>query len=692
MKAKPIKVILQNEVSECGLACIAMIAGHFGKVVDIFHMRSLISVGVRGMNFNHLISVSHRVGLIAKPIKVEMNLLDNVKVPLIAHWNFDHFVVVEKLKKESIIIIDPAIGRREVSFKQFSESFTGLALEFNLGLNFSKKSLIEKFSLIDFFKQSALLPEFFIKVSIISLILFGFSFLTPLYIQFVVDSVAAISSHAFVVGLTLGFILLTLVEIFATWFRGWTVSYFVSAINLDISTKYLSRMLLLPQEWFDSRMAGDILSKYSSLSTISQICGRSLVESMFDGLVAIFILVIFFSYDFNVASVILGLFLAHVFIRWWILNKLELKEFETIVARSKEQSAFLESIRAIASIRNFNRQSAKLNSWQKLFGITLSHAVASERLKILSDISEKIYISASFVSLVYLSSIKIVSGELTVGMTFAFLSWFWRFTAASSSLLDKTADIYMLRIHINRTADIALTQEEEYLFGSGCESTHNCSISCKGLSFRYSESEPWIFRNIDIAVSEGENVVIVGPSGCGKSTFLKVLAGNISACEGVVLFGKKTLKDIGLVPYREKIACIMQGDRLLSGTVAANVAFFSTNYSDEKVKRCLEIACVLEEVEKMNMGINTIIFEGGGGISGGQAQRILLARALYIEPSLMFLDEATSHLDRDTEVKINKNLAKLNITLVTAAHRAETIAFADRVIDFGRLNLQYVEN
>jgi ATP-binding cassette, subfamily B, bacterial CvaB/MchF/RaxB len=271
-------------------------------------------------------------------------------------------------------------------------------------------------------------------------------------------------------------------------------------------------------------------------------------------------------------------------------------------------------------------------------------------------------------------------------MLFAFISYKLQFIGRTSSLIDKSIEYRMLGLHRDRVADIALCEpEREGPVDERVPAPADLSLEAVNLGFRYSESDPFVFRGLNLRIAAGEAVAIVGPSGCGKTTLIKVLLGLLPATEGEVRVGGIALDRFSSDVYRQLIGAVMQEDQLFAGSIAENIGFFDPQVDMEWIEQCGRMASIHEDIVAMPMAYQTLIGDMGSALSGGQRQRVLIARALYRRPRMLFLDEATSHLDADRERAVNAVIDRMDLTRVIVAHRRETIAMADRVIDLAAL-------
>jgi ATP-binding cassette subfamily B protein RaxB len=287
--------------------------------------------------------------------------------------------------------------------------------------------------------------------------------------------------------------------------------------------------------------------------------------------------------------------------------------------------------------------------------------------------------------MIFFGARAVIDGILSVGMLVAFLAYKDQFSQRVSKLLDSLVRLGTLTVHGERIADIALAEPEHGDTGDAVGSAANiispkAGLSARGIGFRYSDNEPRVIADFDLDVAPGECVAIAGPSGAGKTTLLKILAGLLRPTAGTVLIDDVPLEAIGLEAYRTQIGCVLQDDRLFAGSIAENIAGFCPSPDPERIQQVARFAAIHEEIQRMPMGYQTLVGDMGSSLSGGQMQRVVLARALYREPRILLLDEATSHLDEENERAINEAIRRLTVSRVIVAHRRSTLDMADRIV------------
>jgi ATP-binding cassette subfamily B protein RaxB len=357
------------------------------------------------------------------------------------------------------------------------------------------------------------------------------------------------------------------------------------------------------------------------------------------------------------------------------------------VKRARSDSQFLETIRAIQPVKIFGRESERLAVWQNLQAEAINADVRTAQLQIAYQACLGLVTGLEYVTLVWLGARGVLDHALSVGMLMAFLSYRLMFSQRCQTLTDKLIEYRMLGVHLLRLSDIALAEPEAFAGGQGIAAERVCGeITLRNVGFRYSPDDPWLFRHLDFTVKPGECVAFSGRTGQGKTTLLKVMMGLLPPSEGEVLLDGVDIRHIGRSAYRSLCAAVMQDDSLVSGSLRDNICFYDAQPDVERIAESAELACFNRDVAQMPMGYESLIGDMGTALSGGQQQRVLLARALYHQPRILFLDEATSALDAATESRVNANVRQLGITRVIIAHRKETLALADRVVDLAEFS------
>lgn len=676
----------QSEAAECGLACMAMVANYHGHQLDLTTLRNRYSVSFKGANLQQLMLLGNQLGLAGRALKLELEDLDKLKTPCVLHWEMNHFVVLKKVHRGAITILDPAQGERRLPFKEVDKSFTGIALELTPTTEFKTVDERVRLGLTAFWSKAQGLWSSLLKLFLLSLLLQLFLLASPYYTQLVVDEVLISHDQPLLVVLALGFGLLVLIQLITQTLRGWVVLHVGSALSVQMATNLMRHLLNLPLSYFDKRHMGDVVSRFGSLNAVRELFTNSLVEGLIDGLMAIAVLLMMYLYSPKLALVVVIAVALYAAMRFLLYRPLHQLTEASIMAGAKEQTNFIESVRAMQSIKLYCQQTQRLNLWQNRYSTAINQQYKLGKWQLGWQSGNQLLFGLENVIVVYLASLAVIAGDLSVGMLFAFLAYKTQFTNRTAALVDKLIEVKMTRLHLDRLADIALTEQEQE--GSPQPSRQfSGDLSVKDLSFRYASNEPLLFNGLTLEVNAGENIAIIGPSGCGKTTLMKLLLGLLNAESGKIEVDGVDIKQLGLRNYRSQIAAVMQDDQLMSGTLAENISFFDPECQLEQVYAAAQLAGIHQDIVAMPMGYNSLVGDMGSSLSGGQKQRILLARALYRQPKILFLDEATSHLDVQLEQYVNQAVQQLKMTRIIIAHRPQTIAAAERILllDQGQL-------
>lgn len=352
----------------------------------------------------------------------------------------------------------------------------------------------------------------------------------------------------------------------------------------------------------------------------------------------------------------------------------------------KETGSFFDTIQNAQSVKIYGRQEKRYQQWKKYYLSAANESISLTKAKLWYSTSEGLFEGVENILLLCAGAYAVISQSMTLGMLFAFFAYRTIFTNQSKSMINNLLELKLLTVHLDRLSDVENEEIESNLIGTiTLNDEIKGEIEVRNVSFKFTGSKEYLFENVSFKISAGENVALTGPSGCGKSTMMKLMMGLIQPTSGKILIDGLDINDIGLNQYRKHIAAVSQMEKLITGNILDNITFFDDNPSLKKAIDAARKACIHDDIQKSPMQYQTIVSDTSSTLSGGQAQRVLLARAIYKNPSILFLDEATSSLDQKNEKAIVKSLIELNMTRVSIAHRAETIAMADRIIDFEKL-------
>lgn len=691
-------VVLQTEAAECGLACLTMIGCFYGFKTDLNSLRHMFPISAQGAALKQVIRIASDIKMQSRAIRLELDDIKELLVPCILHWEMEHFVVLKKVVRKGIWIHDPAIGERFYSMKEVDNLFTGVALELSPSQDFATGDNTKPLTLSHFWTTIVGLKRSLTVVLLLSLCLQLFAIISPYFIQIVVDDVILRADITLLNILAAGFFLLLLVELATHYLRQFVILHLSSKLNVQMATNVFHHLIRLPLDYFSKRHMGDLVSRFGSLNVIRELLTTGVVTVLVDGVMAILTLVVMLWYDVKLTLIVLAVVVLYGLLRFLLYRPLRILNEEQIVASAKENSHFMESLRAIQSIKLFEKEPDRQIQWQNRLTDSLNKNIRITRWNIGFDTANRFLFGTENIAIIYFAAIAVTQNLLSVGMLYAFISYKSRFISSMDQLIAKWIEFKMLDLHFDRLADIVFSNKDQLL---ALETTHKRpvqntisviegNIAVNDLSFTFSGSETALFSHLNMSIKAGETVAIVGPSGSGKSTLLKCIMGLYQPQSGQILIDGKSVQSWH--NYRHQIAAVMQEDQLLSGSIADNIACFDNQVDMQLVIQCAIATCIHEEILNASMQYNTLVGDMGTHLSGGQKQRILLARALYKRPRILFMDEATSHLDTPNEQQINEHIKSLSITRVIIAHRPETIAMADRALLLVNGRLEVITN
>lgn len=678
--------ILQSEVAECGLACLAMIATAHGQATTLQDLRRRFPVALKGMKLRDLLEVAAGIGFSGRPLKLDLPFLAKLSLPCILHWDMNHFVVLARVRRGSVTVLDPAVGERRLSLDEVSAHFTGVAVELTPNADFKPAAPPPRVSLAALTGKVLGLRRSLVQILLVALVLELFAIVAPLCNQLIIDDVLTSGDRDLLKVLLIGFGLLLVTQTALGLARSWMLVLLTQTLSLQWRGNTFAHLLRLPVGFFERRHLGDITSRFGAVDAIQKTLTTAAIEALLDGLMGVAALVMMLIYAWPLALVVIAAVLLYGLLRWAAYRPLRDAAAERLVVAARESTHFLETLRAMTPLKLFGREQERRAQWQNLIVEVQNRDVRTAKLSMAMSTANTFLFGVENLLVLFLGAGLILDGQqagtvtMTVGMLFAFLSYKGQFTGRVSALINYAVELRMLGLHAERLADIALEPPEPDEVPDHDLAHLEASLELRDVSFRYGEREPWILRHVNLTVPAGQSIAITGPSGSGKTTLLKVLLGLLAPEEGEVRYGGMPMRQLGLRNVRRQIGTVMQEDVLLTGSLADNIACFDTQPDPERVQAAAMLAQIHEDICRMPMGYQTLVGDLGSGLSGGQKQRLLLARAIYRRPRILALDEATSHLDVTRERAVTANLARLPLTRLMIAHRPDTIAGAERVI------------
>ena len=685
-------MVLQSETAECGLACLAMVAGFYGRRLSLHEMRARFALSRRGASLKFLLKIAEGLDFAARPVRLELDELRTLQGPALLHWDLDHFVVLRKFDfRGRAIIHNPALGVRRYALEEVSAHFTGVAVELTPKSDFRPAARRPGIGLKSLVSGHQGLGWALAQILLLSVLLQCFALAAPFYLQLVVDDVLVRYSTHLLAVLALGFGLLLVVRVITRALRDRIVQHAAAGLGIGMSAELFAHLLRLPTDYFAARRIGDVTSRFESLKPIQAFFSGGAIGACVDGALAVTTLGMMLFYSTLLSSIVVISFLLYLAARLATFVALRARSDESISAAAAVDSQFVETLQAITGIKAAGRENELGGIWVNRFVASKSADLKVGNLQIGFDAAHGLISGLENVLVVFVGAHLVMDGRLTIGMLYAFVAFKNHFVTASSAFVDEALRYRMLGLHLERVADIAESEAESGLqVQSGFSVRPQGELELHRVWYRYSEGEPWVLEDFSLRMRPGQKICLQGPSGCGKSTVLKLAAGLLRPQRGEVRLGGRPVAGALLHHFRQSSALVTDTDVLLSGSIVQNVTFFDLEPDYEAVERACRLADIHEDIVAMPMAYDTRVGALGSVMSAGQLQRLLLARALYRRPWLLILDEATAHLDRLTESRIFTNIAPglsgEPLTCLLASHSEYLpAAIGASVVRLGRL-------
>ncbi|TVX93162.1 peptidase domain-containing ABC transporter [Paenibacillus agilis] len=673
---KKIPFIEQMEHSECGLACLAMVLGYHGYHITLTELRNQFGSSKKGSSLYHLIEMGKQFHMTGRAYRAEVHQLPELLMPYIVFWEYKHYVVVERMDKKTVTILDPSSSRRCISKEEFQTAYSGYVLTFEPADKFTPQPKKRRINLllIHILKQRKLLTHLLLA----SLLLQGVGLITPKLTQWLTDQVILKedSSQWSVMGYSiLGLYLFH--QLFSL-LRGYLIAKLQTSMDMSLMSTFISKLFHLNFPFFESRTSGDLIFRANSNIIIRQILSSRVLSIIIDLILVVGYAVMMFSLHWKLALMVILLCMVvsgTLFFSSRLLRKLSDRH---VSAQTKTQSYLTESIYGICDIKILGAEKKVLEHWRNLFTSQLE--VSQKQTvytSVLDTFSSGIQLSTPLI-LLWIGSVYVLQGTFTLGQLLGFSALAVSFMIPIFSIVTTYSQFLVLGSYTQRLQDVMESKSEEQ--GGRALDDFKGSIELDNVSFTYDTFGPNHLTAVSLQIKPGEKVAIVGESGSGKSTLAKLINGLYAPTEGRIKFDGIAMEELDLNTVRRQIGTVLQETRLFHGTVLDNIRLFHDNISVENSISAAQLADIHEDILKQPIGYNTMISEGGINFSGGQRQRLLLARALVRQAKLIVLDEATSALDALSESRVQENLQRLTCTQVIIAHRLSTVVHADRIV------------
>lgn len=680
-------MIRQMQAIECGAAALAIVLGYYKHWVPLEVLRDECGISRDGSNALRMVKAARLRGAIADGLHVDVQSLDNHQCPLILFWGFDHFVVYEGRHGNTFHINDPNDGRRRVSREEFSKNYTGIALEIRPGPDFkrtgSQASVIQGLRKRLMPTKSAL-----VFAMLLGLLLIVPGVLVPGFAKVFIDDVMLQHKWDWLTPLLLLMLGTTLLRFILTWMQETCLLRLHTYLALALSSKFLLHVLQLPVVFFERRMPGDIAVRVMSNSKVASMLSGQMASAAISLVTIVFYAIVMFMFSVPLAIIGVGVMVVNLFALRMIATGLSEESRRTQQEYGLQYGVLMTGMQVLEPLRSVGRDSDIFDSW---YGHQALAVNAQQKLGTLSNVLRSgpsfLQELASSAIILGLGGYLVLKGEMTLGTLFAVQILMGSFLAPVGQLVSLGQEIQELRADITRLDDVMDAEVDptveislSHVKATSARNRLVGNLEMRDIVFGYDRVGPPLLDGFGLSVRNGGRIAIVGASGSGKTTVARLLAGLWHPWSGEILIDGTPWVEIPREIRAASVAFVDQQILLFKGTVRENLTLWDTSVPEADLTHALEDACIREELEVSVGGIEGIINEGGDNISGGQRQRLEIARALVQNPSILVLDEATSALDPVSELKIDRNLRSRGCTTIIVAHRLSTIRDADEII------------
>ena len=697
LRPKRVPVTLQMSAADCGAACLSMIAGYWGERIPVAACQRLMGGGQNGVTALMIVRAAQELGLTVQAYRHTLKGLDTAVLPAIIHWQGVHFVVLESWSARKATIIDPALGRRTLSHEEFAARYSGVTLTFEPAPAFAAKIAAHTADAppptwrryaqraLNVPGSRALLGQLLGA----SLLLQLAGLILPIATWLVVERILPVNGEPPLLLFGVGMAVALLAQTAVFYARSLLVVRFQQRLDSHLMPDFLAHLLTLPYDFFQQRTSGDLIARLEGNAVVRQMISSGVLGGLLDGSLALLYLFILYAQAPLFGLVVTGMAVGQFLLL--VRTAVRVHEYSQVAlaTRAEEDGFAVQVLRGIESIKAAGTESWLFAQWHSRFTATLQADVRRDRYVAGINSLLQLLTNAAPLLLLWIGVGAVNTGQLTLGQMLGLVVLASSSLVPLGSLAHYINQVQQIWAYLERLADVWDTPAEEVVM----DETEQEPLALQGglevsnLTFSYTQDGAFGLTDLSFAIASGEKIGIVGPTGAGKSTLVRLLLGLYRPQAGRILFDGQPLEELGMARVRRAVGVVLQDSFIISGTIRENIALHQPDMPLSQVEEAARQAALHEEIMRLPMGYETRVGEGGSGLSGGQRQRLALARALATCPSLLILDEATSHLDGISEGKIKQALDSLPITRLIIAHRLGSVQDADRilVLDGGRL-------
>ncbi len=683
---RAVPYVQQLSLADCAAACVGMSLAYHGRYVPLEELRGATGTGRDGADAGGIVAAAERYGLTAQAVKADVDDLASLPRGSILHWDFNHFIVLEKVTGKGVAVVDPAMGRRTIPAGAFGKSYTGVAIILEPGAEFTRGGQAKASPyryLRPILAQGALTR----KALILSVLAQLLALAVPLFFAVVVARIVPDGDRHLLVILAVAMAAVIVYYFLASLVRAHVLLYLRTHLDREITTRFIRHLTDLPYAFFLSKSAGDLMMRLQSNSVVREILTAGSLSAILDGGTATLYLILLLVISPLLGAVVLGLGAAEVTVTIAARRRNQRLMTEGLEATARSQSYAYQLLAGIEDLKAAGTEDRSVERWSGLFAREIDVALSQGRLGALVGSATGALALVSPLALLAVGALLVLQGQLSLGTMIGLTILGAGFLEPLGVLVSTWLQVQLLGSYMTRINEVLDTPAEQQGLDVRPAGPLRGHIQADSVSFRYSPLAPRAVDGVSVEIRPRQLVAIVGRSGSGKSTLARLLLGLYEPEAGSVRYDGTDLREFEVRSVRRQLGVVTQGSYVFGTSVRDNIALGAPDLAQDEVVRAARLACIDQDIDAMAMGYATMLVEGGASLSGGQRQRLVLARALAHRPSILLLDEATSALDAVTEEAVYRNLASLGNTCIVIAHRLSTISRADTIVvmDGGRV-------
>ena len=681
-----VPIVMQLEALECGAASLTMILAYYEKWIPLEQVRSDCGVSRDGSNAKNILRAARSYGLVARGYRYDTETLrKNGKFPCIVHWNFNHFVVLNGFKGNKATLNDPARGTYSVSIESFDKSFTGICLMFEPSESFEPGGKPK--SMISFFKEKmrgAGVAVAFTVMTTVTMSLIGI--IKPAFSRIFIDRLLTGQNPEWLIPFICSLAGLSLIQIVMAFIEAIYTARIGAKIDALGSTAFMWKVLRLPMEFFTQRMAGDIQQRKGSNASVAKTLADTFAPLVIEAGMMVFYLVVMVRYSLfltlvGILSIVINMFLSRIISKKRVnITRVSMRDAGKLTGATVAGIEMIETIKASGAENGFFEKwsgyQASVNTQR------VKYAKLNQYLGMIPPLVSTITNTAVLVIGVYL----VMEGIFTVGMVMAFQGFLGSFMSPAHKFISAGQTLQEMRTSMERIEDVMkyptdkLCEQASEEGESDTYSKLSGNVELRNVTFGYSRLGEPLIRDFNLTLTPGKRIALVGMSGCGKSTVSKLISGLYQPWSGEILFDGKPISSIDRSVFTGSLAVVDQDVIIFEDTIANNIKMWDSSIEDFEMILAARDAQIHSDIMQRDGGYNYKLTEGGKDFSGGQRQRLEIARVLAQDPTIVILDEATSALDARTEYEVIRSIKDRGITCIVVAHRLSTIRDCDEIL------------